>query len=206
MKRFVNQLYIISLSYVHRTNQTLDKHVGDSTDSDNEEKEGRNCEANNDLILLIDLLDGELEEGEVEEEFDENPQQKDGMYRSKRFSHINHRLDAFFFSSPDAKENNRDNNSTNDSSIEPDNPMDVNNQSNLASQKFRRRDYHSHLGPPRLNSTGGPQDKRPRHDLRRKRRHSGETHDDRNRKVYKVCIDIRVFLVNCLFLAWKIPW
>jgi hypothetical protein len=27
--------------YVHRTNQTLDKHVGDSTDSDNEEKEGR---------------------------------------------------------------------------------------------------------------------------------------------------------------------
>ena len=24
-----------------RTNQTLDKHVGDSTDSDNEEKEGR---------------------------------------------------------------------------------------------------------------------------------------------------------------------
>jgi hypothetical protein len=34
---------IISLSYVHRTNQTLDKHVGDSTDSDNEEKEGRIC-------------------------------------------------------------------------------------------------------------------------------------------------------------------
>ncbi len=27
------------------------------------------------------LLDGELEEGEVEEEFDENPQQKDGMYQ-----------------------------------------------------------------------------------------------------------------------------
>ena len=46
-----------------------------------------NCERNNDLIPLIDLLDGELEEGEVEEEFDENPQQKDGMYRSKRFSH-----------------------------------------------------------------------------------------------------------------------
>jgi hypothetical protein len=29
------------MSHVHRTNQTLDKHVGDSTDSDNEEKEGR---------------------------------------------------------------------------------------------------------------------------------------------------------------------
>lgn len=30
---------------------------------------------------LKNLLDGELEEGEVEEEFDENPQQKDGMYQ-----------------------------------------------------------------------------------------------------------------------------
>ena len=44
-KRFVNELSILflSLSYVCRTNQTLDKHVGDSTDSDNEEKEGRIC-------------------------------------------------------------------------------------------------------------------------------------------------------------------
>jgi hypothetical protein len=67
---------------VHRTNQTLDKHVGDSTDSDNEEKEGR---ITNKIIIEIhlqkNLLDGELEEGEVEEEFDEIPQQKDGMYR-----------------------------------------------------------------------------------------------------------------------------
>ena len=28
---------------VRRTSQALDKHVGDSTDSDNEEKEGRTC-------------------------------------------------------------------------------------------------------------------------------------------------------------------
>jgi hypothetical protein len=66
--------------FLLRTNQTLDKHVGDSTDSDNEEKEGR-------ISMKVDnntnsnLLDGELEEGEVEEEFDEIPQQKDGMYR-----------------------------------------------------------------------------------------------------------------------------
>lgn len=91
-----------------------------------------------------------------------------------------------FFSSPDAKENNRDNNSTNESSIEPDNSIDVNNRLNSAAQKFRRRDYPPHLAPPRLNPTGGQQDKRPRHELRRKRRHSGETHDDRNRKMYKV--------------------
>ncbi|UJR35854.1 hypothetical protein I4U23_028598 [Adineta vaga] len=50
-----------------RTNQTLDKHVSDSTDSDNEEKE-----------------DGELEEGEVEEEFDEMPQQKDDAKENNR--------------------------------------------------------------------------------------------------------------------------
>ncbi len=37
---FVEKLKL-KYSYVHRTNQTLDKHVGDSTDSDNEEKEGR---------------------------------------------------------------------------------------------------------------------------------------------------------------------
>jgi hypothetical protein len=56
--------------FLLRTNQTLDKHVGDSTDSDNVDN---NTNSN--------LLDGELEEGEVEEEFDEIPQQKDGMYR-----------------------------------------------------------------------------------------------------------------------------
>jgi hypothetical protein len=32
-------------------------------------------------FIYKNLLDGELEEGEVEEEFDEIPQQKDGMYR-----------------------------------------------------------------------------------------------------------------------------
>lgn len=53
----------------------------------------------------------------------------------------------------------------------------------MGSQKFRRRDYHHHhLGPGRP----GPQDKRNKHDLRRKRRHSGEERDDRNRKPYKV--------------------
>lgn len=68
---------------MHRTNQTLDKHVGDSTDSDNEEKEGRIYnEIRNKIIIIENLLDGELEEGEVEEEFDEMPQQKDGMYRT----------------------------------------------------------------------------------------------------------------------------
>jgi hypothetical protein len=94
----------------------------------------------------------------------------------------------FIYFDPDAKENNRDTNSTNDSSIEPDNSVDINNHLNMGSQKFRRRDYHhhQHLGPPRLNSTGGPQDKRNKHELRRKRRHSGEERDDRNRKPYKV--------------------
>jgi hypothetical protein len=58
----------------------------------------------------------------------------------------------------------------------------------MASQKFRRRDYHQHhhLGQPRLNTAGGQQDKRNKHDLRRKRRHSGDERDDRNRKQYKV--------------------
>jgi hypothetical protein len=98
-------------------------------------------------------------------------------------------IKSIFYFNPDAKENNRDTNSTNDSSIEPDNPMDMNNHLNMGSQKFRRREYHHHhLGPPRLNSTGGPQDKRNKHELRRKRRHSGEERDDRNRKSYKVCI------------------
>ncbi|CAF3491643.1 unnamed protein product [Rotaria socialis] len=128
------------------TSQTLDKHVGDSTDSDNEEKE-----------------DGELEEGEVEEEFDETPQQKD-----------------------DAKENNRENNSANDSTTEQDSSIDMNNHSNMGSQKFRRREYHHHhLGQQRLNNTGGQQDKRNKHEQRRKRRHSGEERDDRNRRPFK---------------------
>ena len=88
--------------------------------------------------------------------------------------------DLFF--PTDAKENN----STNDSNIEQDNSI---NQLNVGAQKFRRRDYHhQHLGPPRLNSTGGQQDKRNnKHDQRRKRRHSGDERDDRNRKPYKVC-------------------
>ncbi|CAF0806548.1 unnamed protein product [Rotaria sordida] len=131
-----------------RTSQTLDKHVGDSTDSDNEEKE-----------------DGELEEGEVEEELDETPsQQKD-----------------------DAKENNRDNNSTNGPSMEQYNSIDMNNHLNMGSQKFRRRDYHHHhLGQQRMNSSGGQQDnKRNKHEQRRKRRHSGEERDDRNRRQSK---------------------
>jgi hypothetical protein len=33
------------------------------------------------------FLDGELEEGEVEEELDDVPQQKDGMYISKAIKH-----------------------------------------------------------------------------------------------------------------------
>jgi len=99
----------------------------------------------------------------------------------------NHHLFNFY---TDAKENNRDNNSTNDSSIERDNSVDINNHLNMGSQKFRRRDYphHHHLGPPRLNSSGGQQDKRNKHEQRRKRRHSGEERDDRNRKPYKVWI------------------
>lgn len=72
------------LSYVHRTNQTLDKqHVGDSTDSDNEEKEGRIypliTKKTKDIDIELSPLDGELEEGEVEE-LEEPSQQKDGMY------------------------------------------------------------------------------------------------------------------------------
>jgi len=136
---------------VHRTHQALDKHVGDSTDSDNEEKE-----------------DGELEEGEVEEEIDENPQQKD-----------------------DAKENNRETNSSTDSINEQDPNNDPNSQPNLGSQKFRRRDYHpsqqqqQQQQQSRLNNSTGQQDKRNKHELRRKRRHSGEDRDDRNRKLYK---------------------
>ncbi len=133
--------------------------------------------------IIENLLDGELEEGEVEEEFDEIPQQKDGMYRIQNKTSNEHNL----FSITDAKENNRDNNSTNDSSIEQDNSIDINNHLNMGAQKFRRRDYHHHhLGQPRLNSTGGQQDKRNKHELRRKRRHSGEERDERNRKQYKV--------------------
>ncbi len=138
-------------------------------------------------FIYKNLLDGELEEGEVEEEFDEIPQQKDGMYRIITIEH-NHTIFSTFYT--DAKENNRDNNSTNDSSIERDNSVDINNHLNMGSQKFRRRDYphHHHLGPPRLNSSGGQQDKRNKHEQRRKRRHSGEERDDRNRKPYKVWI------------------
>ena len=57
--------------------------------------------------------------------------------------------------SSDAKENNRETNSNTDSINEQDQTNDVNNQSNLGSQKFRRRDYHppppppQHLNPPR---------------------------------------------------------
>ena len=138
------------------------------------------------------LLDGELEEGEVEEEFDENPQRKDGMYGRER-STTTH---PFFSLSPwaDAKENTREDTSNTNSTAEQDQSIDATNQNNLGSQKFRRRDYQQHhqqqhqphLGQPRLNSSGGPQDKRNKHEQRRKRRHSGEERDDRNRKLYKV--------------------
>ena len=70
---------------VRRTNQALDKHVGDSTDSDNEEKEGRTCRHRVEHpFVMPTLVDGELEEGEVEDEFNEIPQQKDGMYGGVR--------------------------------------------------------------------------------------------------------------------------
>ena len=41
----------------------------------------RNQNDKNKIKLIKNLLDGELEEGEVEDEIEENPQQKDGMYR-----------------------------------------------------------------------------------------------------------------------------
>ncbi|CAM4989663.1 unnamed protein product, partial [Rotaria socialis] len=37
-----------------------------------------------------------------------------------------------------AKENNRDNNNTNDATIEQDNTIDINNHLNMGAQKFRR--------------------------------------------------------------------
>ena len=109
------------------------------------------------------------------------PQQKDGMYmRMENYDYclVSRRIDA--------KENNRDTHSTNDATNEPDNPNDTNNQSTMGSQKYRRREFHHHIGPARLNSAGGQQDKRNKHEQRRKRRHSGEERDERMQKQFKV--------------------
>lgn len=111
----------------------------------------------------------------------------------------------------DAKENNRETNSNAESINEQDSNNDNTNSSNLSAQKFRRRDYpHAHpQSQTRSNPSLGAQDKRTKHEPRRKRRHSGEDRDDRNRKVYKVA-KIRLSLLvssNDVFLvlAWTIP-
>ena len=48
------------------------------------------------------------------------------------------------FACTDAKENNRDSNNTNNSSVEQGISIDTNDHLNMGSQKFRHRGYHQY--------------------------------------------------------------